>query len=398
MRIGLDVTSFAFGVNAGIAVYMRRLVESLLALNEETQFMLLFQQRRTSDADAALERLRARGSGRVEVRYGGWRTTGLPVRGGSWLPWQPVTRALVGDVDVFHAGEGALPRADGTPVVATIYDLTTHLFPQHHTTLNRAWDQRRLRWLARQAARVMCISEATRRDLARVQPALAARAVVTPLANASDMTESAAAALRRLAALRAAHGLGDDRYVLTVGTLEPRKNHLRLVHAFGRVAAARPGLRLLLAGRLGWKSEVLVRAVAGSPVRERIHLLGGVSADDLAALYRGATVFAYPSSYEGFGLPLLEAMAAGVPAVTSNVSSLPEVAGEAALLVDPGDEFALAAALDRLLGDQVLRRELSALGIARAAEFNWETTARRTLGAYKAAIADPRQGRVARKV
>lgn len=398
MRIGLDVTSFAFGVNAGIAVYLRRLVEALLAVNQETRLVLLFQQRRTRDADAALERLTAHGGGRVEVRHGGWRTTGLPARGGSWLPWQPAIRTLVGEVDVFHAGEGALPRADGTPIVATIYDLTTQLFPQHHTALNRAWDGRRLRWLSRHAARVMCISEATRRDLARLQPALAARAEVTLLANASDTTESPDDAARRLRSLRTAHGLGDDRYVLTVGTLEPRKNHLRLVHAFGHMAAAHPGLRLLLAGRPGWKSDALLRAIADSPVRERIHLLGGVSADDLASLYRGASVFAYPSSYEGFGLPLLEAMAAGVPAVTSTASSLPEVAGQAALLVDPGDEIALAAALDRLLGDDLLRRELSARGIARAAEFSWEITARRTLDAYGAAIADPRQGRVARKV
>jgi glycosyltransferase involved in cell wall biosynthesis len=178
--------------------------------------------------------------------------------------------------------------------------------------------------------------------------------------------------------LRARHGLRADRYVLSVGTLEPRKNHARLVRAFDALAATRPDLRLVLAGARGWKSGAVDSAIAAAGARARIHVLGGVSADDLAALYSGATAFAYPSLYEGFGLPVLEAMAAGAPVLTSTVSSLPEVAGDAALLVDPDDSDAMAGAMHELLFDEALRTRLAGMGLARAASFTWERTARAT--------------------
>jgi glycosyltransferase involved in cell wall biosynthesis len=156
------------------------------------------------------------------------------------------------------------------------------------------------------------------------------------------------------------------------------------------VLPPRPTLRLVLAGRPGWKHERLLQAVQASPARDRIHLLGGVPAEELAALYDGAMVFAYPSIYEGFGLPVLEAMSAGAPVVTSSVSSLPEVAGDAALLVDPGDVRALEHALATLLDDASLRQDLAARGRRRAAEFTWERTARETLAMYREAIASGR--------
>src|SRR5690606_7214544 len=170
------------------------------------------------------------------------------------------------------------------------------------------------------------------------------------------------------------------------GTLEPRKNHVRTIRAFETLADRFPDLRLVLAGGWGWKSGPIRQAIESARVRDRIHVLGAVPAGDLAALYAGARVFAFPSLYEGFGIPLLEAMAASVPTLTSNVSSMPEVAGDAALLVDPTSVEAIAAGLERLHVDEVLRRRLIQLGREREREFTWTRAAQETLATYRRAL------------
>jgi glycosyltransferase involved in cell wall biosynthesis len=165
-------------------------------------------------------------------------------------------------------------------------------------------------------------------------------------------------------------------YVLAVGTLEPRKNLERLISAWSSLDAnARAGHVLALVGPVGWDAAPILAAARDQGAQ----LLGRVREEELRALYAGASAFAYPSLYEGFGLPVLEAMAAGAPVLTSNVSSLPEVAGDAALLVDPTDVTAIATGLSRLLSDPALAESLRARGRARAAEFSWERTARETL-------------------
>lgn len=215
----------------------------------------------------------------------------------------------------------------------------------------------------RRARALACISEATRRDLVARVPSAAARSIVVPLA-ASELFHAAPGtpppATRR-------------PYVLAAGTLEPRKNIERLLDAW---AALDPALRdsheLVLVGPTGWQADaILARAGAGHHVR----VTGFVSDAELAELYRGCAAFCYPSLYEGFGLPVLEAMRAGAPVITSNASSLPEVAGDAALLVDPLSVAAIAAALGALLGDPALRARLAEAGRARAACFSWDRTA-----------------------
>jgi alpha-1,3-rhamnosyl/mannosyltransferase len=169
--------------------------------------------------------------------------------------------------------------------------------------------------------------------------------------------------------------------VVSVGTLEPRKNLARLVRAYRRAGVPHA---LVLAGPDGWRSEEMERELAtrGPGVVVRT---GGLEPADLDAVYRGADALAYPSLYEGFGLPVVEAMARGVPVVTSNGSSLPEVAGDAAVLVDPEDEASLTDALARVLGDPELRADLGRRGREQAARFSWAATARATLAAYRAA-------------
>lgn len=173
-----------------------------------------------------------------------------------------------------------------------------------------------------------------------------------------------AAAGRRLA--------GGPRYVLALGTVEPRKNLPLLVEAFDAVAAIDPGLRLVIAGPDGWGAEVLASAWERAHHRRRIRRLGWVSDEQRAALLRGATVFVYPSRYEGFGLPPLEAMAVGTPVVATTAGALPEVLGDAALLITPDDRDALGAALVDVLADDTLRAELAHQGLLRVSRYDWD--------------------------
>jgi glycosyltransferase involved in cell wall biosynthesis len=187
-----------------------------------------------------------------------------------------------------------------------------------------------------------------------------------------------------VAALRRRLGL-DGPYLLGLGTVEPRKDLPTLVRAYASLAGELPH-RLVLAGLAGWGQGALAAAVADSGVADRVLLCGYLPEADKAALFTGADVFAYPSRYEGFGLPVLEAMACGTPVVTTTGGSLPEVAGDAALLVEPGDPDALAAALAKLAGDPSARQAAATRGRARAAEFTWDGCAAETVAAYRRAL------------
>ena len=217
----------------------------------------------------------------------------------------------------------------------------------------------------RRATTLAAISRATADDLVARFPRAAEKTQVTPLAADPGFAVGGAPDAEVLAR----HGI-DTPYVLGVGTLEPRKNLPRLVEAFtGLDDAVRGDRRLVLVGPLGWDAGDTTSAIAAHP--DRVAAIGAVPEADLPALYRRADAFAYPSLYEGFGLPVLEAMIAGVPVLTSDTSSMPEVGGDAALYVSPRDVAAIRDGLARLLGDDALRARLAAAGPARAAEFSW---------------------------
>jgi glycosyltransferase involved in cell wall biosynthesis len=187
----------------------------------------------------------------------------------------------------------------------------------------------------------------------------------------------------QVAAFRAEHGL-PERFILFVGTLEPRKNVARLIEAFSRLPKNRPPL--MLVGGRGWFYDEVFRQIQVLDLSDQVRHLGYVPAEELPLWYNAASLFVYPSLYEGFGLPPLEAMACGTPVVASNGSSVPEVVGPAGLLVEPTDTEAMAAAMERALSDQDLRLRMRAAGLVQASGFSWRQTALGTVASYRRAF------------
>jgi glycosyltransferase involved in cell wall biosynthesis len=287
---------------------------------------------------------------------------------------------LLEDLDLVHATSAAVPPTRGRPLVATVHDLAFRHYPEAYPAAGRRYHERSARIVADEAARVLVPSEATARDLAELYGVDRGRVTITPLGAEVPPDPDRAGAQRLL------HDLGvRGPFLLAVGTLEPRKNLPRLLDAFGEAAAGLPDHWLVVVGPVGWGPRLRptwdsVRVKLAGPVGDRL----------LHALYQAADGLAYPSLYEGFGLPVLEAMANGTPVLTSDRSSLPEVAGDAALLVDPLDRAAIAAGLVRLAGDDALRRRLVEAGRRRAAGFTWRATAAATWATYRQVAEHPR--------
>ncbi len=293
-------------------------------------------------------------------------------------------------VDVFHGMDHVgIPFVGRTAkTVVTVHDVIVLILPETFTARHRLVVRTALARVRRKADRVIVPSRAVKRDVVTRLGLPEDRVVVTPEGCDPRFRPVGSAEVLRAAAAK--YGL-PPRYVLAVGTLEPRKNLTTLLRAFARLRRdgdVDPGLRLVLAGARGWLDEPIFRSVRSLGLEGTVHFPGFIDDDDLPAVYGGAALFVFPSLYEGFGLPLLEAMACGVPVVTSNVSSLPEVAGDAALLVDPRDVDGLAAAVSRALRDAGLRERLRAAGLARARQFSWQTTARLTLDTYASLVGE----------
>ncbi len=282
---------------------------------------------------------------------------------------------------ILHGIHYELPlRAPRLAQVVTVHDLTLVTHPQWHEASKVTYFRWAMRRAVARADRILCVSASTARDLTRTLDVDPGRVDVTPLGT--DLTSASDADVRRV---RTGLGLSGP-YLLGLGTLEPRKDLPTLISAFARVAGDIPH-DLVLAGLPGWGTGPLADTLARSGVADRIRLAGYVPEVDKAALYTGADVFVYPSRYEGFGLPVLEAMACGVPVVTTTGGSLPEVAGDAAVTVTPGDVPAVADALTGILGDQEQRALLVQRGRERAGRMRWSSCAELTAAAYRTAVA-----------
>ncbi len=321
-------------------------------------------------------------------------TGGVPVRSTRWPTARPIARivweqvfqpALVARerLDVLHGLAFVSPLIRPCPTVVTVHDLSFELFPKLFHNANGVYLRLLTRLSCRGAARIIAVSESTRADVARYYGVPGERIVTIAHGVSPNFYPRSEA---ELAEFRRARGLPDP-FVLFVGTLEPRKNLTVLIEAFGQVisqdTARSCRLKLVLAGGKGWYYEQIFATIERLGLKDRVVWAGYIPEGDLPLWYNAADVFAFPSRYEGFGMPILEAMACGTPTVTSTASSLPQIAGDAALSVCPEDVGAWADALQRVLSSAALRQELRAQGIARAAQFTWEETARRTAGVYR---------------
>jgi glycosyltransferase involved in cell wall biosynthesis len=350
LTVGIDARAAA-EVPAGRGRYVRELLTALGQLDDarDVRFVLYARER----------------WGSLDPERFAWRLVGLPDP-----VWHVAAAARASrEVDVLLSTNSYLTAWFCLkPTAVVVHDLVPFVDRQNAKTSSARIEQATIRPALRRAAALVCVSEATRSDLVRLFPRAASKATMIP--EAADPTFSAPVAAPGHPTLEG------KPYVLAVSTLEPRKNLERLIAAWSSLdEGARAGRVLALVGPTGWDAAPILAAARDQGAQ----LLGRVSEDELRALYAGASAFAYPSLYEGFGLPVLEAMAAGAPVLTSNVSSLPEVAGDAALLVDPTDVSAIGAALTRLLSDPALADDLRTRGHSRAASFSWERTARETL-------------------
>jgi len=370
LHIAIDAHSVGTGL-AGNETYITNLIEALAALDTANRYTLYVTKR------SAVERF-ARRWPHVSVR----RT--LPHTPVIRIPFTFPLELRRHPADALHVQFTAPPFVP-CPVIATIHDLTFEHLPE--TFKRRSWMQLRLtvRRTARTAAHIITPSEFTRRDLIETYHVAPERISVTPYAAASHFRP---APVEAVAEVKRRYGIGGD-YLLAVGSIQPRKNLVRLIRAYSDLRRTRSQAklpRLVLVGKRAWLYGETLRAVEQSGVASEVIFTGYVPEHDLPALYTGALCFVYPSYFEGFGLPPLEAMACGVPVIAGDRTSLPEVVGDAGLLVNPFDEDAIGAGLARLIDDEVLRADLRTRGQARAALFNWRETARQTLAVYQRTI------------
>lgn len=313
----------------------------------------------------------------TRLGYKPWRAQVLL---GQWLRW-PLDARLP-EAELFHATEHLLPYLRRTPAVLTVHDLIFERLPQYHRIRNYLYLKAAMPLYCRRATAIIAISEATKADLMALYSLPAERITVIPEAAAPHFQPVSP---EQAARARARYRL-PARYILTVGTIEPRKNLTRLAQACGPLFQEGLAEALVIVGARGWLEGEFFRYLEGCPWRERVLFPGYVADEDLPALYADAAVTAQPSLYEGFGLPVLEAMACGSPVCASSASSLPEVGGEAALYFDPLRPEEMTETLRRVLHDPVLAQTMRQQGLARAARYSWEETARQTLALYERVI------------
>jgi glycosyltransferase involved in cell wall biosynthesis len=361
-RVGIDARTLA-APKTGDRTYCLNLTRGLARVDTRNDY-LLYTEHETPLAD---------------LDAGNFHQRVLPARP-AWS-WTPVTlpAGLRRDgCDLVHVQYIVPPRCP-VPLITTVHDISFRRHPRWFPVKHAALLNLLIPLAILLARRVITGSEHTKREMVELYGTDPEKIAVTPYAADPIYRpmprEQAREAVRERFNLR-------QPYILSVGVLQPRKNLPRLVQAYARIAREVPQ-QLVLVGKEGWAFETLRRRVAGSGVSSRIRFTGYVADADLPPLYAAADLFVYPSLYEGFGLPPLEAMACGTPVVTSDTTSIPEVVGDAAVRVDPLNVDGLAGAMVEVLTSPEQRGGLIERGLQRAAQFTWEATARATLGVYE---------------
>jgi glycosyltransferase involved in cell wall biosynthesis len=354
MLIGIDASRTTVSHPTGTEVYSRRLVEALLAQESSHRFRLYFRDIPPADAFPG-----------AEIRAIPFPRLWTHLR----LSWEMARRPP----DALFVPAHVLPLVHPRASLVTIHDLGYLHFPEAHPWRQRLYLDLSTRWSARAATHVLAISEATKSDLVTRYGIPSGK--ITVAHHGRDKGLAPVRDPAQIEAAKARHGIAGD-YILYLGTLQPRKNLSGLVEAF---ASLRSETTLVLAGRHGWLYDDLFSQVGRLGLEGRISFPGYIPDGDKAALLSGALAFVFPSLYEGFGLPVLEAQACGCPVITSSTSSLPEVAGDGALLVDPIDTDAIANAMRRVAADPALRQTLVERGFVNVHRFSWTISAQTVL-------------------
>ena len=368
MTIYLDVSA-AVNSRAGLGRYTRSLTDALVG---ELEIPPTLFYNRTSEATVP-PRWRSLPQRAFHMGYKPWR---MLVWKGQLLRMD--FSPLVPGAAIFHATEHLLLPLREVPTVLTIHDLIFKLFPEHHKKLNYYFLNAAVPLFARRADAIIAVSQATKNDLMRHYG--------TPDNKITVVHEAAAPHFRvvpnsEVARVRAAYDL-PERFLLSVGTIEPRKNLTRLVEALARLRKGDRHLSLVVVGSKGWMFDEFFAKIEELGLQGAVRLLGFVPDEDLPAVFRAATVYVMASVYEGAGLPLLEAMACGVPVVSSRESSLPELGADVPRYFNPYDVDNMTEVLRQVLADEDLRAQMAAQGPIRAARFSWQRAARETLDVY----------------
>ncbi len=369
--IGIDYTA-AIQQAAGIGRYVRELINALLLLDKTNQYHLFAASQSPlpdlSHLPHRVKRLPLHDKWLMRV----WHRARLPV---------PV-EILLGRLDLFHSPDFTLPPTlPGVKTLLTVHDLSFVRDPDSADNRLRAYLEKVVPRSVHRADHVLADSKATRQDLIDIWDTPPTKITVIYCGvepHFRPVTDSA-----ELQRVRARDYLGEGPYLLSVGTLHPRKNYRRLIQAFEPLARQHPDLSLVIAGGRGWGYEPVLLEPARLGIEKQVHFPGFVADEDLPTLYSAAEIFVYPSLYEGFGIPILEAMACGLPVIASNRSSLPEVTGTAGLQMDPLDVAGWTTSMFRLRADSRLRSALSERGRSQASRFSWSQSAVQLLAVYQ---------------
>ncbi len=367
MRIGLEISPLAINAS-GIPNYIFRLLHGFASIDTENQYFLYTN--RPVPFDLGLP--------------GNFSTIILkkPLpRFQLWFQIELPLRLRKDGIDVFHGLFSRLPFVLPVPGVITVHDLSGYKMPRFHKRKTH-FTNLMYPFFVKKASRIIAVSEFTAKELGSCLPEASGKTSV--IHEAAPLEYSEVTDESELNRISQKYSL-PRRFFLFLGTLEPRKNLPGLLEAFLREADSIPH-SLVISGAIGWKTEEFFNNLKVSASKDKVKLTGFVDKEDIPALLSLAEVFIYPSLYEGFGLPILEAMACGTPVITSDAASMPEIAGDAALLVDPRSTESISNAISTLANDEEKRVLMRAKGLQRASEFSWEVTAERTLEVYRQAI------------
>jgi glycosyltransferase involved in cell wall biosynthesis len=369
MRIGIDATALPPNP-VGAGNYIINLIRSLAALEEPEELVVFAQPH-------------------------GRRLIDVPPRPGfAWvvlpemnpalrLGWEQTVFPLLirrNGIDLLHSLHYTMPLVRPCKTVVTYHDMTFFFYPGLHTRTKRWFFPLAIRASARRADALIAVSENTRRDSIRILGIPPEKICAIPLGVAAHFRPIADRAC--LEQTRRKYNL-PDRFILYVGLVEPRKNLPSLIRAYQSLASRGVNQALVVVGRFGWMVSEVLDLVNELGFKDRVHFTGYIPDQDLPMVYNLADLFVYPSVYEGFGLPPIEALACGTPVVTTAVSTMPEHVGEAGVLVPPDDEETLAQAMYKVLVTPSLRQELAKKGPQQAAQFTWEQTSRKTMQVYR---------------